>query len=69
MYLAFTLKYFDYLAIFSLCLAERKFVFICKRKDLLTIQACILLLDEENLKKKTSVILIAKLSHFNINLF
>lgn len=65
MYLAFTLKYFDYLAIFSLCLDE----IICKRKDLLTIQACILLLDEENFKKKTSVILIAKLSHFNINLF
>lgn len=69
MYLAFTLKYFDYLAIFSPCLDERKFFFIFKRKDLLTIQACILLLDEENLKKNPSVILIAKLSHFNINLF
>lgn len=67
MYLAFTLKYFDYLAIFSLCLDERKFFFICKRKDLLTIQACILLLDEKNLKKKkNSVILIAKLSQFNV---
>lgn len=37
--------------------------------DLLTKQACILLLNEKNLKKtkkKTSVILIAKLSHFNV---